>query len=77
MTAKELREQLANVGDDVIIVLSSDSDGNGFSEVSSCESMVYKDGEIGFSELTDDLEEDGYGEEDILEDGEECVVLWP
>ena len=62
MTVAELRDQLANVDDDVIIVLSSDSKGNSFHEIDSCEYAKYEEGEI--MDIDD-------------EDGEDCIVLWP
>jgi hypothetical protein len=33
--------------------------------------------EIGYVEITDELRWQGYDEEDILEDGEKVIVLWP
>ena len=31
----------------------------------------------GYAELTPELERQGYGEDDIIEGGVRCVVLWP
>lgn len=82
MTVKELIEQLKQCDPKAIVVMSSDGEGNSFSPLADVDdSHVYQadstwSGEIGFKELTEELKEDGYTEEDLL-DGEPCVVVWP
>lgn len=86
MKLSELREQLdvlsANYPtSDPIILVSRDEEGNGFRELqdfgeSSCEDEGYGNYEIGLRELTPELIEQGYTDEDI-KDGEDCIVLWP
>jgi hypothetical protein len=77
MNAAELREILASVPDDTLVVLSRDAEGNGYSKCwGYATNMVYEDGEVGFAALTPELEAKGYGEGDIRT-GEPCVVLWP
>jgi hypothetical protein len=38
--------------------------------------MSYKDGEVGLRELTRFAKDEGYDEEDILEDGENAIILY-
>ena len=81
MTKKQLLKKLENVPDDILIILSSDSEGNNFSKLESVYTdkntlrYAYQDGRI---EL--------YGKEEVKEgdiESEEfnklkrCVVLFP
>ncbi len=78
MTVKELKEQLDKFDDNTIVILSRDSEGNSYSPILTVEDgMSYRDGEIGITELTEEDEENGYAEEDVMRDGEKCIVLWP
>ena len=61
--------------------MAKDSEGNSYSPLSSYWSGVYRpdttySGEVGYGELTPELEEAGYGEDDIIE-GEKAVILCP
>lgn len=78
MTVKELIDRLKSIDSDMPIILSTDPEGNYFRELNAIEpyNNSYKDNSIGISELTPELEKEGYTEEDIL-DGVKCVVLWP
>ena len=77
MTVKQLIELLQKENPDRVVILSKDSEGNGFSELENVNSNYnYNDGEIGLGTLTPELEKQGYTEEDIL-DGQPAVVLWP
>lgn len=83
MTVKELKQALEGVDDSRIVIMSKDEEGNGFSPLAeaSTENDVYMadstwSGEIALKELTPELKEQGYTEED-LGDGEDCIVLWP
>ena len=57
--------------------LSLDLNGDNYDIIASCECLKHKDGEIGFAELTDELKENGYDEDDMIKNGEDCIVLWP
>jgi hypothetical protein len=82
MTVKELIEQLQQCDPDDLVVMSKDSEGNGFSKLSDIAfgndrySGGYS-GEIGLDHLTEELEQRGYTEDDVMSDGEKCIVLWP
>lgn len=80
MTVSELIEALKRMDPAATIVLAKDEEGNGFSKMGGGNlsyPMMYQDGEIGYPELTKSLEEMGYTDEDVMTDGEGCVVLWP
>jgi hypothetical protein len=82
MTVQELIDQLKTLDPNALIILSKDAEGN---EYSPCQEEVYPVryeavtswyGNIGFSELTDQLIEEGYTEEDLV-DGVSAIVLYP
>lgn len=80
MKISELIEALSDCDPNATVVLAKDSEGNGFSTMgpgSLSYPMMYKDGEVGYPKLTPILEEMGYSDEDVMSDGEGCVVLWP
>ena len=73
MTKKELIEILADVPDDYLIVLSSDSEGNSYSPLSGYGKVMYMpeneySGEIYDEESAEDME---------FEYVENAFVLWP
>jgi hypothetical protein len=80
---KELIEALKGADPEAVVILSRDPEGNGFETLCDIETenQVWSDewGEIGFKELTPELIDDGYGEEDLCheDDAVECIVLWP
>lgn len=78
MTVKELIKELKKLDGNRLVVISSDSEGNSFNEFYSYSTASYDKGarEIGLEELTEELKNDGYSEEDVKE-GVPCVVLWP
>lgn len=77
MKVKELKEILSKIDDETIVVISSDSEGNSYSPLSSYSpDYNYSDGEIGLKKLTDDDKSKGYTEEDLKE-GQSAFVLWP
>ena len=83
MNVKELREALAGLPDDMIVIVQKDSEGNGYSPLSGVDGVnnAYRaettwSGEVGLIRLTPDDVVAGYGEEDVLE-GEPCCVLYP
>ncbi len=80
MTVKELRDVLSSCNDNDVVVIASDGEGNNYSTVADINTKEYnwsfQDREIGLRELTDALEKQGYGEEDLC-DGMPCVIIWP
>lgn len=76
MNVKQLIKRLEKFDPDMLVVMSTDSEGNGFDTLTSIETHSYKDGEIGLLELTPELKERGYTNEDVLI-GKPAVVLWP
>ena len=75
MKVKELIEKLQAVDPDLLVVMSSDAEGNGFHPLEDALTGGYADGEVGLLELTDELKKAGYSEEDVR--GEPAMVLWP
>jgi len=79
MKIKELIEKLSKMDPELLVVLSSDEEGNSYLPARVVDSgMSYKDGEIGYRRLTAKLKKQGYGEADICaKDATPCVVIWP
>lgn len=77
MTVKELIDLLQKEDPTRIVILSIDPEGNGYNELRDVGTSAYSEGEIGLEELTPDLKEHGYSEEDVMENGQKAVVLWP
>lgn len=85
MKVKDLIKLLQGYDGESIVIMSQDEEGNGYSplaNISTCNDVtVYVannswSGEVGLAELTDELRDVGYGEDDVL-DGVPCIVLWP
>jgi hypothetical protein len=83
MKVKELIKLLQQEDQEAEVIMSKDGEGNSFSPFSDFGTQnCYKaectwSGEMGFSELTPELEKDGYGEGDIISDGVPALVLYP
>ena len=82
MKVKNLIEQLQHEDPEALVVMAKDSEGNGYSPLSDYWVGAYRpestySGEVGYSELTSELKEAGYGEDDIITDGEKAVILCP
>jgi hypothetical protein len=79
MTVKELIELLCKEDKDRIVVMSSDEEGNGFSELCAIETAMYdpKSRETGLEKLTKSLKDQGYTDEDVMTCGKKAIVLWP
>ena len=81
MTVAELMNVLAKCPLHAKIIISKDPEGNAYHELQAFEQMFCKeDGyeyEVGYDKLTPELEKRHYGKEDLIEDGEPCMVLWP
>lgn len=86
MTVKELIELLKECDPDRLVILQKDSEGNGYSPLSGGERAAYIadstwSGEVRYEpdQLTDEMRQRGYTEEDCAEEGNytPAVVLWP
>jgi len=81
MTVMELINKLQDCEMTDEVVLAKDAEGNAFNPLEDLSEMVYvpSHGEVYQKELTPDLEEQGYTDEDIYDgdDGKNAVVLWP
>jgi len=77
MKIKDLIRKLKKLPPETKVLMSRDSEGNGFSYLYEISDGLKFNGEdIGFPELTDELRSQGYNKEDIIE-GEEVICLWP
>jgi hypothetical protein len=79
MKVKELIKILQTQDPDDLVVLSSDGEGNSYSllgDVTDNATFDKKEQEIGIFKLTEELERQGYTEEDIGR-GKKCIVLYP
>lgn len=78
MNVGELKKIIADMPDKTIVVLSRDSEGNGYSECQDWSAdHKYKQGEIGLRKLTPAHRASGYSEDDVLSGGKLALVLWP
>lgn len=81
MIVKELIDILKECDPNSIVLVSEDPEGNGYMEASGVSIDMVCTGtyrfEIGYKRLTSELAAAGYSEEDILEDGKDCVIIWP
>ena len=77
MTVKEIKKELKKYSDNDIVVLSSDSEGNGYSPLCDIEDGKYNDREVYIKELTPELIRRGYTVDDLCEDGVDCIILYP
>jgi hypothetical protein len=87
MKVKELLEKLQSINPEYEVVLARDEEGNGFSVFSGdigYHAIVEKGPHIEniyLIELTPELEEEGYDEEDVGDldhpDRQNVIILWP
>lgn len=83
ITVKELIERLQSVDENLIVIIQKDSEGNGYSPLSSIDDeCVYEadstwSGEVGYAKLTLELEQQGYDENDLRPDGIPALILCP
>ena len=63
------------------VILASDGEGNSYLPLSGLayDGCVWNPatGDVGFKELTEGLKASGYAVDDIIENGEPVVILWP
>lgn len=79
ITVGELIEQLKEFDPACVVIMQRDSEGNGYAPLAGAEDNGAWDNdnrEYGFAELTTELREGGYAEEDCI-DGVSAVVLYP
>lgn len=74
MIVSELIEYLEKQDQDRVVILHSDDEGNDYREMNGFWLGFYKDGEAGQNELTDEMIEEGYDEEDLI-DGEKAIIF--
>ncbi|KKN89674.1 hypothetical protein LCGC14_0235200 [marine sediment metagenome] len=85
MTVRELIEELRKIDGDKVVIIQKDREGNGYSPLSDVDGEdVYVPettwyGKRFLAKLTPELEEQGYGEGDVVEEGEgqPAVFLCP
>lgn len=79
MNVSELKEVLADMPDDWPVVMSIDPEGNGFGQLGDIEKGRWDSrySSIKLFELTEELREDGYSDEDFNPNLPPVVVLWP
>lgn len=82
MKVKHLIEELQKQDPEREVILQKDAEGNGHSPLEGMWTGAYEpvngwSGEVGLDELTDELIEEGYDEEDVLEDGKPALILYP
>lgn len=82
MKVKTLIEQLSKLDPEALVVLSCDMEGNSYGVLDYVDddNNLYdkKNREItGFKDLTDNLKEQGFTEEDLGKSGVSAVILWP
>ena len=79
MTVNELIELLQTFDPRALVIMQRDPEGNGYSPLSGAEdngAWDHEEGEYGYAELTLDLEEQGFSQEDCIQ-GQPAVVLYP
>lgn len=65
MNVKQLKKQLENLDDNLLVVLSSDAEGNSFDILAAVDSdMTYNQGKVSLIE-------------EMQEFGKPCIVLYP
>lgn len=84
ITVGQLIRDLGAFDADRLVVMSKDGEGNGFSPLAGVGTASYEadstwSGEVGMEqhELTEEKRKEGYGDEDVLQDGVPALVLWP
>lgn len=85
LTVGELLAALKDIAPDTLVVLQKDAEGNGYSPCAGvqADNAVYEadttwSGEVKYAQLTDELRQQGYSEEDTGGSGAvPCVCLWP
>jgi SpoU rRNA methylase family enzyme len=87
MNVKDLKEAIKNLPDDMLVVMSSDAEGNRLTTLEEVDGdnnrfIRYKgdwEGEIALKELRQEDKDRGFTEDEVDTDsqGVDAVVLWP
>ena len=85
MKVKELIEHLQTAHNpDDLVIMARDAEGNNFSPLAGVEVGAYRalttwygEGGLRRDQLTQDLIDAGFSEEDVITDGVNACVLWP
>jgi hypothetical protein len=82
MTVKELIDALSKEDPSRIVVMSRDSEGNGYSPLADWWAGAYAaetsySGEVGIEKLDETAKLAGYGEEDVIAGGTPAIILRP
>lgn len=82
MTVAELIAELQKLPADALVIIQKDAEGNAHSPLAGLWDGAYVahttwSGEMGLWELTDEDREQGYTEEDVVDDGVRAVALYP
>lgn len=82
MKVKKLIKLLQACDPERIVVMASDSEGNGYSPLADISSAAYRaettwSGEVGLETLTELDRKKGYSEEDVIDDGKPAIILHP
>lgn len=83
MKVKELIKLLAEENQEAEVIMSSDGEGNSYSpfyclgDVDTYKADSTWSGDMGYSKLTKELKDAGYGDGDIITDGKPAVLLCP
>jgi len=75
---KSLIEELQKLDPELYVVMSSDAEGNSYQFLEEINiNSKFHEGEIFLAELTQELKDKDYTEEDVSEEGVDCVVFYP
>lgn len=82
LTVRDLRESLAELPDDMLVVMSKDAEGNGYSPLAEVAQSMYLADSTWSGETyptpEDIADDDQYGEDDEApDDAVRVVALWP
>ena len=82
LTVESLINILQNFDPERVVIVACDAEGNSFSPLSEITAAAYISirpwgGEIGLEDLTGELEELGFSEDDVAIDGIPCIILEP
>lgn len=80
MTVKELIAILKKCPKDAIVIMSNDSNGNRYKELSEIQTdnLAWDPNreETGYQEMTDELRKMGFHKDDLVK-GSKAIILWP
>lgn len=82
MTVGELIAKLKEIDPNRIVIMAKDAEGNGYSPLSDFWIGAYRAettwmGDVGSEELTEEMRQSGYTEEDVIRDGQPAIILSP